>query len=504
MSDTKQTPLWKKILWRGIVLPVLALSILGVGTFTYKYVQYKNYVELVSPDYAPEKFDGPRLYKAAFEYLRDLHIKLDTPEKVAAFTKEWEHKYDATGELKTEAGTDKAILAMTQSLGQRFDYFMDKDATRGERQQVNASLSGIGATLKLSKLVDIIKSFPKDVKEEDAKKAIAISAENYLVIEEPMEGSPAEKAGVKSGDIIRKVDGKELIGMQMDEAVEKIKGKAGTTVVLTMERDGQTVEIPVVRGQVRVPDVKFRDLGNGVSYVKLNDFMSKYAVPEMYEALQRAAKGRGLILDLRGNPGGSLPAVLNMTAMLIEDGAVLVTHSREGDHIVESEFSLNRNFIINVEPSRWGSGTSVSTEARPPLVIPSKMPIIVLVDGGSASASEILSGALQYNHRAIVVGTPTVGKGVGQTVVPLPFGRSMHVTNFEFIPGRTPNDWVGVIPNVIVERGDDPKVDTQLDKAKELITPMIKSGEEMDAKRAERLKKNHEDFEAVLKKRDKR
>lgn len=460
------------------------------------------------PAASAESFDGEKLYHDAYEKIRDLHIKLDSPEKIAAFSKEWEHKFDKSGELKTEEGTDKAILKMMQSLGQRFDYSFDKSATQAEHEQIDATLTGIGATLKLNKLLEIVKSLPKETKPEDAKKALAISKENFLEIDEPMEGSPAEKAGLKPGDIIRKVDGKELDGMQMNDAVKLIKGKAGTDVKLSIERSDngktQTLEITVTRARVTVPDVKFKDLGDGVSYVKLRDFMSKNAMQEMQAALKKAANGKALVLDLRGNPGGSLPAVLTITGMMLEDGPVLVTRSRNGDRIVESEITLNKNFVLRMEPSADDPNQmEVEAGPRPKLTIPNDMPVIVLVDEGSASASEILSGALQHNRRAIVIGMPTVGKGVGQSVVQLPFGRSLHVTSFEFIPGRTPNDWIGVIPNVIVEHGNDPKVDKQLDKAKEMIAPMIKSAEEMRAKRDEQLKKNHEEFEKVLSERNK-
>lgn len=508
MSNSKETPLWRKILWRGVIVPVLILSLLGVGQFSYTVIQAYREMALASPDYRPEDFDGARLYKRAFEYVRDLHVTLDTPEKVEAFTKEWEHKFDATGELKTEEGTDKAIRTMLSSLAQRFDAALDKQGTEQKNQRIESSLTGIGATLRLSGMAEIVKSLPKDAKPEEVKKAFAISPTNQLVIEEPIEGSPAEKAGLKPGDIIKEVcengECRVLNGMQFEDAVAAIKGAPTTTVTLLIERAGESkdLSIPVVRRQVIVPDVKFRDLGNGVSYVKLNDFMSKYAVKEMYVALKRASSGKALVLDLRGNPGGAVPAVLNMSTMLLEDGPVMVTRSRSGNGIAESEFALNRKFIIETGPSSWGGGLSVSTSKRPPLVIPAEMPIVVLVDEGSASASEILAGALQHNHRALIVGKTTHGKGVGQTVVPLPYGRTINVTSFEFVPGRTPNDWVGVIPDQIVERGSDPKVDRQLDSAVEILKEKIDSGEKTRKMREDLRGKKQREFSEALSKRD--
>lgn len=459
----------------------------------------------------PAKFDGYKLYKEAFEAWRDMHIKLDSPAAVEKWAKEWEHKFDKTGDLDTEEGADKALLKMAQSFGQRFDYSFDKKATSAEADQVRSTLFGIGATLSLTKQAEIVKSqafqdikqMPKDKQLAEIQKQLAISAENQLKIEEAIEGSPAEKAGLKSGDIILKVDGVDLVGKSQTDAIAKIKGDINTTVKLTILRDGKEQDVSVTRAEVKVPVVKFKsdkEIGiTGVSYFRLNDFMSKNAVPEFHAALKKAAGGKAVIIDLRGNPGGALPYVLTMSGMLLEDGPLLITRSRVGDRIVESEITLNKNFVLRTEPSEQDPNQiEVSTGPRPKLVIPTDMPVIVLIDEGSASASEILSGALQHNKRAVVVGMPSHGKGVGQTVIQLSFGRSLHVTSFEFVPGRTPNDWTGVIPDHIVERGNDPKVDGQLEKAKELIVPMIKSAEEMKAKRDENRKKHEDEFKKEL------
>lgn len=465
----------------------------------------QNKPAAVQTTQAPERFDGVKLYHEAFLQIRDLHIKLDSPEKIEKFSKEWEHKFDNSGELKTEGGTDRAILKMMRSLGQRFDYYFDREQTGAERDEVESSLTGIGATMRLSKLADIVRALPKDASKEDVRKAIAISSDNALEVVEPMENSPAEKAGLKPGDVIRRIDGRDLQGMQMEDAIKRIKGSAGSAVKLSIERkddSGKTssVELSITRAVVTVPDVKYQDLGGGVSYVKMRDFMSKNAVREMSEALSKAAKGKALIIDLRGNPGGSLPAVLNITAMLLEDGPVLITRTRNGKRIDEGEFFLNKNFVISTEPDDSDpQKTAIGVGKRPELLIQNEMPVIVLVDQNSASASEILAGALQHNRRALIVGMPTVGKGVGQTVVQLPFGRSMHVTSFEFIPGRTPNDWTGVVPEIRVEAGEEPGFDRQLEKAKEIILSLIKSAEETRGIRDEQFKKHHEDFDKVLK-----
>lgn len=452
-------------------------------------------------------FDGKALYKAAFEAIRDSHILLADPKFREAWIKEWESKF-SDKELATEKDTDAALLRLTQSLKQRYDYFFDKDDTAAEKAEVSATSVGIGVTLRLSKIEEIVKGFPKDIKPEDAEKALLISKENALVVEEPIPGGPADKAGLKPGDVIRKVDGQEISGKSMKSVInDMIKGKEKTDVEITVERTDDKgaiseVTVKITRAVFTVPVVTVKDLGDGVTYVKLRNFMSKNAMTEMRDALRQAAKGKALVLDLRGNPGGSLTAVLTMTGMLLQDGPVLITKSRNGDSVVEAEITMHKDFVLRIDPDDTDpKNRNISIGDRPRLIIPTDMPIVVLVDEGSASASEILSGVLQHNKRAIIVGKPTVGKGVGQSVIDLPFGRRLHVTTFEFIPGRTPNDWIGVIPDHDVERGADPKVDGQLDKAEELLKKAVEEVEAMRAKRAEQEKKHREEFERQLQKR---
>lgn len=463
----------------------------------------------VQPAQPAAAFDGKPIYREAYEAFRDLHILLADPKERAAWEKEWEHKYDNTDAFKTEEGTDKALQELDYSLKQRFDYYFDKEMTKGEKSQIDASLVGIGATLRLSGMEEIAKTFTKDTKREDADKALLLSDKNRLEIDEPMEGSPAEKAGLKPGDAILEVDGTSVNGLSMKDAVAKVKGKAGTKVKLTIERkDDQgkvsKLEITITRAQITVPVVKYQDFGNGLTYVKLRDFMSKNAIPELNAAFKKSAKGKALILDLRGNPGGSLTTALTMAGMLLNEGPVMVTKSRQGDSVVESEIVLRPDAVLYTEPDGQG-GKETSIEQRTKLVIPEDMPIIVLIDEGSASASEIISGILQHNHRAIVIGMPSHGKGVGQAVIAIDSGkRSLHVTTFEFIPGRTPNNWIGVIPDVEVERGKDPKVDPQLEKAKEMAPLMIQQAEQRKAKREEQEKRNREAFEKELQQRNKK
>lgn len=452
------------------------------------------------------QFDGNVLYQKAFEALRDYHKELADPAKRAAFEQEWAHKFDKTGDLNTEAGTDAAITQMMESLGQRFDYYFDAARTQAEKDQVDATLVGIGVTLSLADQESLFKGLPDQATRADVDKLLVISKGHELTIGSTMEGGPSDGV-LFGGDIITEVDGTPLDGMKQSDALKLISGDEGTTVTLTVVRTEKgatkTLKLSIKRARVTVKVVHTKDLGNGIAYVGLDNFMSKNAVAEFGTALQKAVQNgaKGVVIDLRNNPGGDLKIVLTMSAMLIPDGTILVTEAREprGD-MTSNEIDINRMFFTQV------NGNDVSINKRPPLVVPEDMPIVVLVNGGSASASEILSGALQHRHRALIVGKPSHGKGVGQTVIDLPFGRRMHVTSFEFLPGGERMDWVGVVPDVEVEfdrtaakAGKDNQLDAAVDQMKKLIaTGAARANEKEQLK-----KKNHEDFDKELQERKK-
>jgi C-terminal processing protease CtpA/Prc len=188
---------------------------------------------------------------------------------------------------------------------------------------------------------------------------------------------------------------------------------------------------------------------------------------------------------------------MTMISHILPMGNVVTTINRvPGGGMGEIQVTLERDFMLQITDGQPAPGR------RPPLLIPAEMPVIVLIDEGSASASEMLSGSLQVNHRAVIMGKPSHGKGVGQTVIPLSWGRQINVTSFEFRPGDKAMDWVGVIPDIEVDMPEGAKTDVQLDaataKAKELIATA-----EARAKRAEELEKLHrENFDKELQSRN--
>ncbi len=455
-----------------------------------------------------EKFDGQKLYRSAFEAVRNNHILLADPSARQNWSNEWENKFYGSKQLATEKGTDEAILQMLQSLGQRFDYFFDRDATKAEQDEINASLVGIGVKLELKNAQDIIKSLPKGVTWAEVEKAMQISSDHELMVQETMEGGPAEKF-LQSGDVITNVDGNALDGMLLKDAMSMIKGADKTEVAITVQRpddQGKSTELTfkITRQKIAVKVVHMRDLGDRISYIKLDDFMSQHATAEMRDALTRAASGKGIILDLRGNPGGMVKTVLDIAMYMVPEGTIMVSNVREGDNVNEYTSIAQKDFILNlVNNDKDRNKKQVTLSERLELIVPENMPIVVLVDNGSASASEILSGVLQHAKRALVVGKPTRGKGVGQNEINLPFGRALHVTSFEFLPGGAKMDWIGIIPDVEVDQAaDDDKTDNQLDTAISRIKELITNQEARGQEAPDLYKKNHEDFQKTLDQRD--
>jgi carboxyl-terminal processing protease len=254
-----------------------------------------------------------------------------------------------------------------------------------------------------------------------------------LVVVSPIEDTPAFEAGILSKDVITKIDGKTTEGMEVEDAVKLIRGKPGSKVTLTIRRTDQELDYPIVRARIELHPVKARieDTPSGkIGYIRLTQF-SAHAGEEMRDAIREAeaSKVNGYILDLRSNPGGLLYASVEIARMWLDEGKIVSTVSRTGE--VEAQRATNRALTDK--------------------------PLVILVDGGSASASEILSGALQDNKRGTLVGTKTFGKGLVQSVRRLGDGTSgLAVTIAKYLTpsGRDINKH-GIDPDIVVELTDD-------------------------------------------------
>jgi carboxyl-terminal processing protease len=273
----------------------------------------------------------------------------------------------------------------------------------------------------------------------------------YLTITEPITGSPAEAAGLKTGDQIIAIDGVDMTGTLAELARQKVLGPAGTQVILTIRREGveEPFDVPITRAQIIIPSTESEMLDNNIAYVRLNSF-SNTSGDDVRAALQEllAQNPKGLILDLRFNGGGYLDQAISVGSEFLPDG--VVAYEEYGD-------GTRQTFTA--------SGDGLATQ----------IPMVVLVNEWSASASEVVAGALQDRGRAQLVGTTTYGKGTAQNWIALPDNEgAIRVTIARWLtPNQRNVTGVGLTPDVSVEIPEadvQAGVDTQLNKAIELLT----------------------------------
>jgi carboxyl-terminal processing protease len=260
--------------------------------------------------------------------------------------------------------------------------------------------------------------------------------DDVLTVVAPIEGTPAYRAGIHSGDRIVKIEGLSTKDMQLTDAVKRMRGKPGSKVTITIVREGWTEakDFPIVREQIRVQSVKNQPLEPGIEYIRLRQFQEQTS-GDLEAALEKDSKDgkiQGLILDLRNNPGGLLTSSVEVTEKFIDSGRLVVyTEGRV----------RNQNMRFQANSKR----------------VYSDFPMVVLINQGSASASEIVAGALQDWGRAVVIGTQSFGKGSVQTIIPLSDGSGLRLTTAKYYTpkGRSIHG-KGVTPDIIVEQPKPP------------------------------------------------
>ncbi|MEJ2556867.1 MAG: S41 family peptidase [Anaerolineae bacterium] len=318
-----------------------------------------------------------------------------------------------------------AIRGMVNSYGDENTAFIEPSRAAIFREDVSGSFEGIGAAVRMDEL-------------------------GRLVIAEPFAGQPAAEAGLERSDVVLAVDGTSLQGLSLYEAIGLIRGPAGTTVVLTVVRDGvdEPFDVSVVRARIEIEVVESDRLEGDIGYVRLTDFSrgASGKVADAIKSLKADGPLAGLILDLRDNPGGLLDESIFVSSQFVDQGVVTI--------------------------ERLKGGTEQPYEAQPGGVA-LDVPLVVLVNRGSASASEIVAGAIQENDRGTIWGEQTFGKGTVQIPHTLSDGSELRVTIAEWLtPSGKQIKGEGIVPDVYVERTQEDFVDgldPQLERAIETL-----------------------------------
>lgn len=339
----------------------------------------------------------------------------------------WRYRYQ--NKLKTKEDAYVAIETMLTSLNDPYTRFLDPKEFSEETQSIKGSLKGIGTQIGLR--------------------------DGELVIIAPLEDSPAERAGLLADDRILEINGESTKGISIDAAADKIRGEKGTTVTLLILRKGVPNKIySVVRDEIEVKSVSCKPpfettkIPGDIQYIRLSSFISKNAAGEIESILNNSSGMKGFIIDLRSNPGGLLTNAIYISDMLLRGGVIVSTVDRD----------------------------SYKTTTRARMQQVTDKPIVVLINKGSASASEILSGALKDNHRATIVGEQSFGKGLVQEINKLPDEAGMNITIQRYLtPSGSDIHKKGITPDVVVEltqENADAKDDVQLKKAIEILEKM--------------------------------
>ena len=314
---------------------------------------------------------------------------------------------------------DGAIKGLVDSLDDPYSVYLEPKTYSQLKDQIKGSFGGLGILVGIK--------------------------EQKLTVVRAYQGTPAFEAGIEAGDVIIKIDDSDARGIDLETAIKLIKGPVGSQVSLTVSRQGnpEPLQFPLVREEISVPTVEGRVLSDTkIGYITISQFTERTA-EEMKVTLSKLQDESitGLILDLRDNPGGELGTAVNVAKHFIPKGPIVFIDYRVGK---DQEFS--------------SEGHTVG------------LPLVVLINGGSASASEILAGAVKDTGAGVLVGTKTFGKGIVQTVFPLNNGAGLKLTTARYLtPNKNDINQKGVEPDVLVQPLEDNSRDVQLDWAVELI-----------------------------------
>lgn len=361
----------------------------------------------------------------------DSVVNEETEKKLAAIEDVINEYYYQDADIDVDAMTEGMYAGMVNALGDPYSVYYTEEEWDDLMRETEGIYYGIGAYLMLDQNTGAAK------------------------ISGVIDNTPAQEAGLRADDLIYKVDGEMTQGLELSEIVARVKGEEGTTVHLTIYREGEAdyLEIDVERRKIESPTVNYEMLENDIGYIQITEF-DDVTTDQFTEALStvKGSGAKGLILDLRGNPGGSLSVVVDIAREILPKGVIVYTEDKYGER---DEYNCDGRKELDI-------------------------PLVVLVNGNSASASEILAGAIKDYGKGTLIGTTTFGKGIVQRVLPLTDGTALKLTiSAYYTPDGNNIHGVGIEPDIVCEFDSDTYyddgVDNQLERAVEEMGRLIKN-----------------------------
>ena len=419
--------MYKKVLSKIVFIFIIFLACLAI----YNYLNMQNVQFFITPDYQEgdlinkQTTNPKRLFLKSWRLIKSKYY--DPTLNGQDWTKWNKHYID---QIKTEEDAYVAINSMLASLDDPYSRFLNREEFKEQNTNIDAKIVGIGVNI--------------------------MSISGKIIIISVVDSTPAQKAGIQAGDIILKVGDKDVSGKTISDVAALIRGEINTIVKLERLRDKKRLTKEIKREEIHIKNIKASIIDKNIGYIQIGSFISSDMTKEFVDALNKTQNCPGLIIDLRGNTGGLMPNAVVIADMFLTQG-----------HIVSIVDRDKQKAVINAQ-------------AKPYAI---NKPLVILIDEGTASASEILSGALKDNQKAILVGKRTYGKGMIQRIYPMPNQTGMNLTIAKYLtPKGIDINKKGISPDYEVEYTAKDFIndkDPQMDEAKRIIKKLINTQHEI-------------------------
>lgn len=410
---------------------IYIVIVLSLSFALYNCISNNSYSEFVRPDYEndamlnKESVEPKKLFLKSWRIIKNKYY--DSTMNGQDWSK-WNKHY--INQIKTKEDAYVAINSMLASLDDPYSKFLSEEEFSEQNTNIDAKIVGIGVNI--------------------------MSIDGKVLIVSVVEDTPAFKAGLKAGDIILKVDRADVSGKTVSDVASLIRGEIGTIVNLQLLRGKKKILKSIDREEIKIKNIKASVLDNNIGYIQIISFISSDLTREFVDALSKTQNCDGLILDLRGNTGGLMPNAVVIADMFLTQG-----------HIVS---------IVDRNKQK----SNIDAQSKPYAI---SKPVVLLIDEATASASEILSGALKDNQKAILVGKKTFGKGMIQRIYPMPNQTGMNLTIAKYLtPKGNDINKKGIQPDYEVdytEKDFYSNKDPQMDEAKKIIKTLIEADKEL-------------------------